>query len=94
MRAAYQELVSLMVIVTFIPYLYIFASAWRAGKRVSAVSGFVSTLIVIVFSFVPTAEIRHVWLFEAKILGGTIAVIAAARLFYRHRTRLGDGVRH
>src|SRR5215471_5424790 len=86
MRAAYQELVSLMVIVTFIPYLYIFASAWRAGKRISAVSGVVSTLIAIVFSFVPTAEIRNVWVFEAKILGGTIAVIAAARLFYRHRT--------
>jgi amino acid transporter len=46
-RAAYQELVSLAVIVTFIPYLYIFASAWRAGKDVSAVSGLVSTSIVI-----------------------------------------------
>jgi hypothetical protein len=89
MRAAYQELVSLMVIVTFIPYLYIFASAWRAGRRVSAVSGLVSTLIVIVFSFIPTAEIRNAWLFEGKILGGTIAVIAAARLFYWHRTRRG-----
>jgi len=69
MRAAYQELVSLTVIIGFIPYLYIFASAWRAGKRVSGVSGLVSTLIVIVFSFIPTTEIRNVWLFEAKILG-------------------------
>ena len=89
MRAAYQELVSLMVIVTFIPYLYIFASAWRAGKRVSALSGFVSTLIVIVFSFLPTADIRNAWLFEGKILGGTIAVIAAARLFHRRGTTRG-----
>jgi glutamate:GABA antiporter len=89
MRAAYQELVSLMVIVTFIPYLYIFASAWRAGKRVSAVSGLVSTLIVIVFSFIPTAEIRNVWLFEAKIFGGTIGVLAAARFFYLRRTTRG-----
>ena len=33
MRAAYQALVSLMVITGFLPYLYIFGSAWKAGKR-------------------------------------------------------------
>jgi glutamate:GABA antiporter len=38
-RAAYDELVSLMVITGFIPYLYIFASAWKAGKRLSAAFG-------------------------------------------------------
>ena len=41
MRAAYQALVSLMVITGFLPYLYIFGSAWKAGKRVSAISGWV-----------------------------------------------------
>jgi hypothetical protein len=89
MRAAYQELVLLTVIVGFIPYLYIFASAWRAGKRVSAVSGLLSTSIVILGCAIPTEEIRNVWLFELKILGGTAAVIAAARLFYWHRTKRG-----
>jgi hypothetical protein len=56
---------------------------------VSAVSGLVSTLIVIVFSFLPTADIRNAWLFEGKILGGTIAVIGAARFFYWQRTTRG-----
>jgi amino acid transporter len=39
LRAAYQEMVSLMVITGFLPYLYIFGSAWKAGKRLSATSG-------------------------------------------------------
>ena len=32
-RAAYQTLVSLMVIGGFLPYLYMFGSAWKAGSR-------------------------------------------------------------
>src|SRR6185436_16945233 len=34
-KAAVQAMVSLMVIAGFIPYLYIFASAWKAGRRVA-----------------------------------------------------------
>ena len=67
MRAAYQELVSLMVITGFLPYIYIFGSAWKAGKRLSAVSGWAITLLAIVCSVVPTAEISNVWLFEGKL---------------------------
>ena len=33
LRAAYQALVSLMVITGFFPYLYIFGSSWKAGNR-------------------------------------------------------------
>ena len=32
LRAAYDVLVSLMIITGFIPYLYIFGSSWKAGK--------------------------------------------------------------
>jgi amino acid transporter len=86
MRAAYQTLVSLMVITGFLPFLYIFGSAWKAGKRVSAVSGWAITLLAILCSVVPTAEVRNVWLFETKLAVGTAAVIATAWLLYR-RTR-------
>jgi amino acid transporter len=86
-RAAYDELVSLMVITGFLPYLYIFGSAWRAGKRVSAISGWVVTALAIVCSLVPTAEIANVWLFEGKLAAGTLAVIASAWVVYRrHRS--------
>ena len=83
MRAAYQELVSLMVIVGFLPYLYIFGSAWKAGKRWSAASGWAITTLAIVCSVAPTAEIANVWLFEAKLVAGTAAVVGSAWLVYR-----------
>jgi amino acid transporter len=87
MRAAYQELVSLMVIAGFLPYLYIFASAWKASKRVSAVSGLAITVMAILCAVVPTAEIKNVVIFEAKLAAGTVAVIASAWLLYRRAVR-------
>jgi amino acid transporter len=86
MRAAYQAMVSLMVITGFFPFLYIFASAWKAGKRVSPICGWAITLLAILCSIVPTAEVKNVWLFETKLAVGTAAVVATAWLLYR-RTR-------
>jgi APA family basic amino acid/polyamine antiporter len=87
LRAAYQALVSLMVIGGFLPYLYMFGSAWKAGKRWSASSGIGTTLLAIACSLVPTAEIHNVWLFELKLAGGTLAVVASAWLIYRRYQR-------
>lgn len=82
-RAAYQTLVSLMVIAGFLPYIYMFGSSWKAGNRVSSVAGWCVTALAIVSSVVPTPEVHRVWLFELKVFGGTIAVIASAWLLYR-----------
>jgi amino acid transporter len=87
-RAAYQSLVSLMVITGFLPYLYIFGSSWKAGKRVSAISGIVVTVLVIVCSVVPTSEIHDVWAFEAKLALGTVGTLSGAWFLYC-RARIG-----
>jgi amino acid transporter len=87
MRAAYQELVSLMVITGFLPYVYIFGSAWKAGKRWSAASGWFVTALAIVCAVVPTAEVANVWLFEGKLAAGTLAIIASAAWAYRRARR-------
>ncbi len=87
MQAAYQELVSLMVITGFLPYLYIFGSAWKSGHRISAVSGWAVTMMAILCAVIPTGEIANVWLFEIKLAAGTIAVIGSAWLVYRKRRR-------
>lgn len=87
LRAAYQELVSLMVITGFLPFVYIFGSAWKAGKRLSAVSGLGITMLAILCSVVPTDEIRNVWLFEGKLALGTFAVIGSGLWIYRRRAR-------
>jgi len=86
-RAAYQALVSLMVVTGFFPYLYIFGSAWKAGKRLSALSGWAITLLAIVTSVVPTAEVTNVLLFETKIALGTAAVVVTAWLIYYRKGR-------
>ena len=83
LRAAYQELITLMVIGGFLPYLYLFGSAWKCGKRLSAVSGWAVTVLAILSSLVPTAEISNVWLFEGKLALGTLAMVASAWLVYR-----------
>ncbi len=85
MQAAYQELVSLMVITGFIPYLYIFGSSWRAGNRISALAGWAVTLLAILCTVVPTDEITNVWLFEGKLAAGTLGVIGSAWIVYRRR---------
>jgi APA family basic amino acid/polyamine antiporter len=85
MRAAYQSLVSLMVITGFLPYFYLFGSAWIARKRISAISGFAVTLLVLGCSAVPTPEIHNVWLFEGKLAAGTLGTIAIAWLMYQKK---------
>jgi amino acid transporter len=88
LRGAYQELVSLMVITGFFPFLYIFGSSWKAGNRLSAVSGSTVTIVAILCAVVPTADTANVWLFEGKLLVGTLAVVGSAWLVYRRRTRI------
>jgi amino acid transporter len=83
MRVAYQEMVSLMVISGFIPYIYIFGSAWKAQEHVSALCGWAVTALAIICAVVPTADVKNVWLFEMKLAVGTIAVIVSAWLVYR-----------
>jgi amino acid transporter len=85
MRVAYDELVSLMVITGFLPYLYIFGSAWKAGKRLSAASGGAITALALFCSVVPPAEITNAWLFEGKLAAGTLAVVLSAWLVYRRK---------
>ena len=83
MRAAYQELVSLMVIGGFIPYIYIFGSAWKAGKRLSAICGWAVTALALISSVVPSADVKNVWLFEGKLAIGTAGMVVSAWLVYR-----------
>jgi hypothetical protein len=78
----------MMVIGGFLPYLYIFGSAWKAGRRLSAVSGGAITALALFCSVVPPTEISNVWLFEGKLAVGTVAVVASAWLVYRGRKQL------
>jgi amino acid transporter len=82
-KTAYRTIVDLTVIVGFLPYLYIFASAWKARKWFSAVAGCGLSLLAIACSIVPPPEVTKVFLFEAKLALGTAATIVSGWLLYR-----------
>ena len=71
-RAAYQIMVDMMLIVTFIPFVYIFAAGFRFANRIAAVSGLAVTIIAIALAAVPPQESVSAVLFETKVVGGTI----------------------
>jgi amino acid transporter len=86
-RTAYRTIVDLTVIVGFLPFLYIFASAWKAGKWFSATSGAALSLLAIACSIAPPPEVTKVWLFEGKLALGTAGAILSGWLLYRRNKR-------
>jgi glutamate:GABA antiporter len=83
-RGAYQVTVDMTVISLFVPFLYIFAAAWRFGQKLAAICGLAVSAIAIGFSFLPTSDVRSVWGFEAKLVGGCALLFVLTRLCYRH----------
>lgn len=75
-RAGYQILVSMMVIVAFIPFLYIFASGFRFASRPAGISGLAVTVLAIALSVVPPPEAASLAGFEAKVIGGCVLLAA------------------
>jgi glutamate:GABA antiporter len=87
LRAAYQLLVDLMVVVTFVPFGFIFLSAWKCGTRISAILGLAVSALAIICSVIPTADITNVFAFEAKLAIGTALLIGSARVLFQRASR-------
>ena len=85
LRTAYQLLVDMTVITYFIPFLYLFATAWKYGQRWSAASGTLVTAAGIVCTFVPPEGTQSVWLFEAKLLVSCAVLVGLAAMVYGRR---------
>jgi amino acid transporter len=83
-RAAYQLTVDMTVVTLFIPFLYVFAAAFKFGRRLAACFGFAVSLLAIILSFVPPEDVRSVWGFELKLGGGCLLVLVAGWFCYRH----------
>jgi amino acid transporter len=82
LRTGYQLLVDMTVITYFIPFLYLFGAAMKHGLRLSAVAGLVVTAAAIAFSLVPPGDALSAWLWDAKLVGGTAALVATARMAF------------
>jgi amino acid transporter len=92
-RGAYDVLVSMMVIVTFLPFLLLFASAWkllaerppggRAASILIPLVGFLTTLVSIVFAVIPSEEEKNPGFALAKIGIGTVLLVGSGLYAYR-----------
>jgi glutamate:GABA antiporter len=88
LRAAYQILVDLTVLTAFLPFVYIFASGFKFGRRISGAAGLVISLLAIALSLVPPPGVASQWIFELKVVGGALFLAAVAwAVFFRSRTR-------
>jgi amino acid transporter len=90
MRGAYNALLSLMTIGSFLPFFYLYASAWKAGQRVIAAIGICVTASVLVCSAIPTEAVESLLLFEIKLILGTLGMIGSGWLIYRSSKRRAD----
>ncbi len=86
-RAAYQIMVDMMVIATFIPFLYIFAAGFRFTNRIAALSGLAVTLIAILLSAIPPPDVASVPLFELKVIGGCALITLAGLQIFKKYSR-------
>ncbi|HEX3682465.1 MAG TPA: APC family permease [Bryobacteraceae bacterium] len=87
-RAAYQIMVDMTVIATFIPFVYIFGAGFRFANRMASFSGLAVTLIAIALCFLPPPETASAPIFEAKVLGGTVLLAALGwAIFERYRAQ-------
>jgi amino acid transporter len=83
-RGAYQVTVDLSVISLFVPFVYMFGAAWKFGQKFSALCGLLVSTIAIVFSFLPTSDVRSAWWFEAKLFSGCLLLYVLAWMCFRH----------
>jgi amino acid transporter len=82
LRAAYQILVDMVVIATLIPFVYIFATGFKFGRRWAGVAGAAISLAAVILSAVPPPGVASVWLFELKVVGGTILLALLGRVIF------------
>ena len=82
LRAAYQILVDMVVIATLIPFVYIFTTGFKFGRRWAGTAGAMISLAAVVLSAVPPPGIASIWLFEMKVVGGTILLALLGRAIF------------
>ena len=90
LRAAYQILVDMVVIATLVPFIYIFASGFKFGQRLAGTAGALIAAAAVILSATPPPGIASIWLFELKVVGGSLLLGLAGRvIFVRSKAAAG-----
>lgn len=85
--AAYQILVDMTVICTFLPYVYIFCAGWKFGQRIAAGFGLAISVAALGLSVVPPPEVTSWQVFELKVIGGCFFLTGIGWIVFARRTR-------
>jgi amino acid transporter len=95
-QEAFQTMLSLAVVLQLVPFIYMFGAllkfGWneseikgRYGRNVlflSGASGMVTTILGIALVFFPAQQITSLWLYELKMVGGTLFFVGLAAFFF------------
>ncbi len=87
LTAAYQILVDMTVITSFLPFLYIFAVAWKYGQRLAPALGLSISVAAILLSMAPPADVASWRIFEAKVIGGCLLLGGLGRFVFMRNQR-------
>ena len=86
-KGAYDVMVSSTVIVTMIPFLFLFASALKlsgnAGVALASIVGLCTTCVAIVFAGVPASDDPNKTLAVVKVVTSTLVMLVAGAAIYR-----------
>jgi amino acid transporter len=82
LRGAYLILVDMDVVVLLIPFVFIFSAGFKFGQRIAGAIGAVISAVAVILSLFPPPDVRSVWLFEVKLMGGCLLFALLGRLIF------------
>jgi len=89
---AYQVLLKAAVVIQLIPFVYLFLALTKTsgvgiGARFAGVIGLVTTVIGLCASFLPTADVTSVMMFEVKMVVGVVGPTAVGWYLFKRAQR-------
>ena len=106
-QETFQTLLSLAVVLQLVPFLYMFAALLKISTRpqverglysnttlfLAGASGLITTILGMMLAFFPAQQIRSLFKYEVRMVGGTIFFIGlAVFFFYVYGSRKGPVV--
>ncbi|HXX29011.1 MAG TPA: APC family permease [Terriglobales bacterium] len=94
-KEAFVTMLDLAVVLQLIPFLYMYAGLIRLARRSEAAGhyskrtillagwcGLSTTVLAVAVAFVPSHQIDSIWLFEIKMIAGTLLFLGVAAFFF------------
>jgi amino acid transporter len=94
-KEAFVTMLDLAVVLQLVPFLYMYAGLIKLAAQpepgrhyskntmlVAGGCGLLTTVLAMAVAFVPSHQIESIWLFEIKMVGGTVFFLGLAAFFF------------